>query len=127
MEHRGVAAGSAGGDIGARATFEWMPGETFLLQRWQAPVPEAPDGLAVIGYDEGRGTLLQHYFDWRGVARVYEMSLEDGVWKLQRDRRLLPAPFDQRFEGHASPKTARRSRAAGRSATPAATGRRTST
>ena len=92
--------GAPAGDIGARATFEWMPGETFLLERWQVPVPEAPDGLAVIGYDEGRGTLLQHYFDSRGVARVYEMSLEGGVWKLQRDSAdFSPLDFDQRFEG----------------------------
>ena len=71
--------------------FEWMPGEQFLIERWDVPVPEAPDGLAVIGFDEGRGTLLQHYFDSRGVARVYEMTLDDGVWTLARDEAGLLA------------------------------------
>ena len=92
--------GAPAGDIGARVTFEWLPGERFLLERWQVPVPEAPDGLAVIGLDEGRGTLLQHYFDSRGVARVYEMSLEGGVWKLWRETPdFSPLDFAQRFEG----------------------------
>jgi hypothetical protein len=92
--------GAPEGDIGARVTFEWLPGEKFLLQRWQIPVPEAPDGLAVIGYDEGRGTLLQHYFDSRGVARVYEMTLADGVWTLTRERPdFSPFDFAQRYEG----------------------------
>ena len=60
---------------GGRVVFEWMTGERFLIQRWEVPVPEAPDGLAIIGFDEGRGTFLQHYFDSRGIARVYADEL----------------------------------------------------
>ena len=88
-------------DIGARVRFEWLPGERFLVQRWEVPVPEAPDGIAIIGADpETEGNYLQHYFDSRGVARVYRMSLEDGVWKLWRDRPdLSPLDFSQRYEG----------------------------
>ena len=38
------------GDVGARVTFEWMPGgETWLIERWTVPIPEAPDGMAIIG------------------------------------------------------------------------------
>jgi hypothetical protein len=55
---------------GGRVVFEWMTGERFLIQCWDVPVPEAPDGLAIIGFDEGRGTFLQHDFDSRGIARV---------------------------------------------------------
>ena len=83
-----------------RLSFEWMPGERFLIQRWEVPHPDAPDGIAIIGFDEGRGTLLQHYFDSRGVARVYEMSFEDGVWKLERNSAdFSPLDFSQRFVG----------------------------
>lgn len=92
--------GEPSSDIGARVTFEWMPGEKFLVERWEVPVPEAPDGTAIIGYDEGRGTLLQHYFDSRGVARVYEMSVSDGIWKLERSSPdFSPLDFSQRFTG----------------------------
>jgi hypothetical protein len=87
-------------DVGARVTFEWMGDKAFLLERWTVPIPEAPDGLAVIGWDEGRGTFLQHYFDERGVARVYEMSFEDGVWRLERLKPdFSPYDFAQRFTG----------------------------
>jgi hypothetical protein len=88
-------------DIGARATFEWLPGERFLIERWEVPVPEAPDGIAIIGADpESEGNYLQHYFDSRGVARVYKMSFEDGVWKLWRDQPdFSPLDFAQRFSG----------------------------
>ena len=80
--------------------FEWMTGEQFLIERWEVPVPEAPDGLAIIGFDEGPGTFLQHYFDSRGIARVYAMSLEDGVWTLWRDAPdFSPLEFAQRYTG----------------------------
>jgi hypothetical protein len=87
-------------DIGARTSFEWMPGELWLVQRWTVPVPAAPDGIAVIGYNEARKTLVQHYFDERGVARLYEMSFEDGMWKLERTKEdFSPYEFAQRYQG----------------------------
>jgi hypothetical protein len=48
---------------GGQVVCAWMTGEQVLSQRWEVPVAEAPDGLAVIGFDEGRGTFLQHDFD----------------------------------------------------------------
>jgi hypothetical protein len=91
-------------DAGAWVSFEWLPGERFLIQRWEVPVPEAPDGIAVIGPDPGsEGDYLQHYFDSRGVARVYRMSFEDGIWKLWRDEPdFSPLDFSQRFTGNFS-------------------------
>ena len=41
------------------------------------------------------GTYYQLYTDERDVQRVYEMSLDAGVWRLWRDG----APFSQRFTG----------------------------
>ena len=73
-------------DIGARVTFEWMGAKAFVIERSTVPIPEAPDGLTVMGWDAGRGTFLQHYFDERGVARIYEMSFAGGVWKLERTK-----------------------------------------
>jgi hypothetical protein len=100
------------GDGGeAHVDFDWMPGAQFLIQRWEVPIPEAPDGIALIGADpDSEGGFLQHYFDSRGVARVYKMSFDGRVWTLSRDE----ADFS-------------RSTAPGRSATTARRGRRTST
>ena len=87
-------------DVGARATFEWMGEKAFVLQRWTVPIPEAPNGLAVIGWDEGRDRFLMHYFDDRAVARVYDMSFAAGVWKLERTKQdFSPFEFSQRFTG----------------------------
>ena len=87
-------------DVGARVTFEWLGEKAFVVERWTVPIPEAPDGLAMIGWDAGRGTFLQHYFDERGVARVYEMSFADGVWKMERTKPdFSPFDFSQRFAG----------------------------
>jgi hypothetical protein len=50
-----------GTDIGARASFEWLPGEQFIIERWQIPIPEAPDGIAIIGADpESEGNNLTY-------------------------------------------------------------------
>ena len=86
--------------VRGRTVFEWMRGRQFVVQRWEVPRPDAPDGIAIIGFDEARETYLQHYFDSRGVARVYEMSFSNGVWKLWRNSAdFSPLDFSQRFTG----------------------------
>ena len=79
-------------------TFEWLAGQHYLIQRFWADLPQAPNGLAIIGAGAD-GTFTQRYFDSRGVHRVYAMSLRDGVWRLWRD-----APgFWQRYAGTLDP------------------------
>ena len=81
----------------ARTSFEWLTGKRFLVQRWEVEHPDAPDGIAIIGLDATGAGYLQHYFDSRGVARVYEMTFADNVWTLERH---AAAPdFSQRFTG----------------------------
>ena len=79
--------------VAGRATVAWLEGERFLIQRTQADHPDFPDALSVLGEtDEG---LVSHYFDSRGVHRIYRLGFEGGVWRLWRD-----APgFNQRFTG----------------------------
>ena len=78
-----------------RVTFEWLGDGPLLIQRWQVDLPEAPDGVAVIGCDATNGAFYQLYTDERDVQRIYAMSLQDGVWKLWREGE----PFSQRFTG----------------------------
>ena len=79
----------------ARTTFEWLEGsdDRLLVERSEVEMPEAPDGVCVIGCDAANGTYYQLYTDERGVCRVYEMGIGDGEWKLWRDGE----PFSQRF------------------------------
>lgn len=77
----------------SRCTFEWHDSGAHLIQRTTIEIPEAPDGICIIGCDESNGTYFQLYSDDRGVSRIYEMSIGDGVWRLWREGE----PFAQRF------------------------------
>ena len=82
-----------------RAVFEWALDRQFLTCRTEVP-GGPPDGLMIMGYDPGRMPYCQHYFDSRGVARVYAMNLSDGVWTLLRDSAdFTPLDFAQRYTG----------------------------
>jgi hypothetical protein len=79
--------------VRGQVAFEWLEDERFLIQRAGNDHPDFPDSVAVIGEVDGR--IAMYYFDSRGVHRVYEMALADGVWKIWRD-----APgFSQRCTG----------------------------
>jgi hypothetical protein len=84
----------------ARATFEWVLDGAFLLERTHVPEPVVPDGLLVIAPADGDDAYLQHYFDSRGVVRLYTMTFDGRVWTLQRSEAdFSPLDFHQRFEG----------------------------
>jgi hypothetical protein len=68
-----------------QTTFDWLDGRFFLTQRFATEHPAAPSGIAIIGVSTDPETFEQHYYDSRGVARVYHMSLDSGVWKLWRE------------------------------------------
>jgi hypothetical protein len=86
-----------------RVVFEWMTGGRFLVERWEVSIPEAPDGIAIIGLDRDGDGYLQHYFDSRGVARVYRMGFTWGVWTLRRtEPDFSPLDFSQRYSGRFS-------------------------
>ncbi len=79
----------------ASATFEWLEGsdDRLLIERTSVEMPQAPNGVCVMGCDAATGTYYQLYTDDRNVCRVYEMSIGNGEWKLLRDGE----PFSQRF------------------------------
>src|SRR5918999_260422 len=85
-------------EAAGRTTFEWLEGGGFLIQRSTVDRPEFPNAISIIGATGRDGGLQQHYFDSRGVARVYDMALEDGVWTLFREGPDWP----QRFVGELS-------------------------
>ena len=79
--------------VRGRSTFEWLEGKRFLIQRSVTDHPEFPDAMAVFGVTDEQ--LSMHYFDSRGVYRVYAVSLSEVTWRFSRD-----APgFSQRFTG----------------------------
>ena len=95
--------------IHGRSTFEWLDGGFFLIWRMaDYDRPEIPNGLAIFGCHDAAdaGTAddsgpssdtpegcAMHYFDERGVFRVYQFGAEKGVWRFWRNR----PDFSQRY------------------------------
>jgi hypothetical protein len=92
------------------AVVEWLEGEQFLIHRARTDHPDFPDSISIIGFterdrvgdqpDQGSAVATEsrmsmHYFDSRGVFRVYSSTVDEEAWRFWRD-----APgFSQRFTG----------------------------
>lgn len=89
--HPGLPATAHG-----RSSFEWLREGALLA--WHSDWEHGqgiPSAFNVIGRDDTVKTCSMLYTDERGVTRIYQMSLEGGIWKMWRD-----APgFSQRMTG----------------------------
>ncbi|RPF55502.1 hypothetical protein [Aquisalibacillus elongatus] len=86
--------------INGQAVFDWMEKEKFVVQRTNINQPEFPSSTIVYDYDPNAGIYIQHYFDSRGITRLYHMSLEKNLWKVWRDTSdFSQLDFCQRFFG----------------------------
>jgi hypothetical protein len=88
---------------------EWLEGERFLIHRARTDHPDFPDSISIIGFTESdrvdelpRGDpsasgapLSMHYFDSRGVFRVFAVSIDDESLRFWRDS----PGFSQRYTG----------------------------
>jgi hypothetical protein len=90
--------------VRGRATFEWLEGGRFLIWRARNEHPDFPDSISVLGCEDPDGSdassdsgggCAMHYFDSRGVSRVYALGAEAGTWRFWRDR----PGFAQRYTG----------------------------
>ena len=79
----------------AESEFSWHESGAHLVCRTSVEAPAGPGGVSIIGADAANGTYFQLYSDDRGVARVFEMSIDEHEWRLWREG----APFAQRFIG----------------------------
>jgi hypothetical protein len=85
---------------------EWLEGNQFLIQRSRNEHPDFPDAISIIGVTDrdrvnaapahaAQTALTMHYFDSRGVFRVYQVAIDSSAWTIWRE-----APgFSQRFKG----------------------------
>jgi hypothetical protein len=78
--------------VHGHASFAWLEGEKFLIVRSRSDHPDFPDSISVIGETE---SLRMHYFDSRGVYRVYEVRIGEESLEFSRDE----PGFSQRFTG----------------------------
>ena len=59
--------------IRGASVFEWWGDRTFLIHRASLDHPDFPDSISVMGATRLDGGLAQHYFDSRGVHRLFDM------------------------------------------------------
>ena len=83
--------------VRGKASFEWLDGKRFMIWRSRHDTPNTvPSAIAIIGgAPVNPGQWSMHYFDERGVIRIYTMSMAGGVWTFVRD---YPG-FSQRWTG----------------------------
>ena len=91
--------------MSAEATFERL-GE-FLVFRSVGEPADLPDSISIIGGAPDGEPQPMHYFDSRGVKRMFLMALEGSTWKIWRDpSEDWSGPdgpgFNQRFIGEIS-------------------------
>jgi hypothetical protein len=81
--------------VQGHSSFEWLVAGALLLWRFDWQPDDIPSALSVIGRDDAAETCSLLYADVRGVARIYQMRFEGGVWKMWRDS----LGFSQRMTG----------------------------
>ena len=84
--------------IHGRSLFAWWGDRAFLVHHSTFDHPDFPDSMSVIGATRPDGGLALHWFDTRGVNRLYDMTFAKGVWTLDR-KAAGPNDFDQRMRG----------------------------
>src|SRR4051794_24814675 len=68
------------------ATIEWLESGAFLIVHMNSDEPEIPNGVAIVGTDDGRpGAGKMLYYDARNVSREYAWTLSGNVWTWSRD------------------------------------------
>jgi hypothetical protein len=68
--------------VSGTADVQWLEGERFLIFRAHNEHPDFPDSISILGDTDG---LKWHYFDSRGVYRIYELRVTDDGWGISRD------------------------------------------
>ena len=67
-------------------TFEWWAPRALPPAAIDAPRAVPRGALAILEYDDAADEFRQHYFDSRGVTRLYRMTLSGSQWTLLRTR-----------------------------------------
>jgi hypothetical protein len=89
--------------VSGRTTIERLG--PFVILRTTLEPPEFPDSLSIIGAGEAGDPEPMHYFDERGVQRLYLTTVADDTWTIwSGDESWRESPgFRQRYVGQISP------------------------
>ncbi|MGH2586327.1 MAG: hypothetical protein ACRDJE_15545 [Dehalococcoidia bacterium] len=73
--------------VTGRQRYEGVLDGAFVLLHWTYDHPDFPDALALLSDDRC------HYFDVRGIIRVFNLKIDDAGWSMIR----LDEDFSQRY------------------------------
>lgn len=73
--------------VTGRQRYESVLDGAFVLLHWTYDHPDFPDAMALLADDRC------HYFDVRGIVRVFSVEVDHGGWSMIR----LDEDFSQRF------------------------------
>ncbi len=70
-------------EIRAVETYEWLPGEFFLVHRFEGQVGDSAAAcIEIIGYDAQSQSYPTHTFYNYGLAHEWQSHERDGTWTL---------------------------------------------
>ena len=82
--------------VHGHSSFAWLREGALLAWHFDWERGQGiPSAFSVIGQDDALEACSMLYSDERGVARIYQMRLAGGVWKMWRDS----PGFSQRMTG----------------------------
>jgi hypothetical protein len=82
--------------VHGHSSFEWLREGALLVWHFDWDQGQGiPNAFSVIGHDDAAEPCSMLYTDERGVARIYQMSLDGGIWKMWRNS----PDFSQRMTG----------------------------
>jgi hypothetical protein len=79
--------------VAGRQRFERVLDGAFVLQHWTYHHPDFPDAMALWSTD------ACHYFDVRGVVRVFDLTLGEDGWSMVRLDDEFAQRHAARFDG----------------------------
>jgi hypothetical protein len=79
--------------VTGRQRYERVLDGAFMLQHWTYDHPDFPDAMALLS--ENR----YHYFDVRGITRVFELEVDDAGWSMIHLDEDLSQRQTARFRG----------------------------
>lgn len=78
--------------VDGTASIEWLEGERFLIWRAREDHPDFPDSISILGDTEG---LRWHYFDSRGVHRLFDLTVTGDGLEIGREVPASSEDFSQ--------------------------------
>ena len=82
--------------VHGQSSFAWLREGALLIWHFDWDHGQGiPNAYSVIGHDDMAEPCSMLYTDERGVARIYQMTLADGLWKMWRNS----PDFSQRMTG----------------------------